>query len=110
MSLLRSILIKLGLANFKAERAPISVFLLDDDRRRHRWFEKRLTCFRVQEIVTVFSFFHSNSTFLGNLEGMHGCFVEYSSFSTNLLFRISKDVFSVDFVTTWLIKGVNVHS
>jgi hypothetical protein len=41
MSLLRSILIKLGLANFKAERAPISVFLLDDDRRRHRWFEKR---------------------------------------------------------------------
>jgi hypothetical protein len=25
----------------KAERTPISVFLLDDDERRHRWFKKR---------------------------------------------------------------------
>src|SRR4028118_1654355 len=41
MSIFRSVLIKLGLANFEAERAPISVFLLDDDRRRHRWFKKR---------------------------------------------------------------------
>jgi hypothetical protein len=41
MSIFRSILIKVGLADFKAERTPISVFLLDDDRRRHRWFEKR---------------------------------------------------------------------
>lgn len=41
MSILRSVLIKLGLADFKAERSPISVFLLDDDRRRHRWFQKR---------------------------------------------------------------------
>lgn len=31
----------MGLAEFKAERTPISVFLLDDDRRRHKWFEKR---------------------------------------------------------------------
>lgn len=41
MSIFRSLLIKLGLAEFKAERTPISVFLLDDDRRRHRWFKKR---------------------------------------------------------------------
>lgn len=41
MSLIRSILIKLGLADLSAERAPISLFVLDDDRRRHRWFEKR---------------------------------------------------------------------
>ena len=41
MSIFRSLLIKLGLAELKAERAPISVFLLDDDRRRHRWFKKR---------------------------------------------------------------------
>jgi hypothetical protein len=41
MSLLRSILIKLGLADLRAERNPISVFLLDDDERRHRWFERR---------------------------------------------------------------------
>lgn len=41
MSIFRSLLIKLGLAEFKAERNPISVFLLDDDRRRHRWFKKR---------------------------------------------------------------------
>jgi CheY-like chemotaxis protein len=32
---------KLGLINLKAERSPITVFLLDDDRRRHRWFSKR---------------------------------------------------------------------
>ncbi|HSK72636.1 MAG TPA: cyclic-phosphate processing receiver domain-containing protein [Pyrinomonadaceae bacterium] len=41
MSLIRSLLIKLGLADFKVERSPISIFLLDDDRRRHRWFNKR---------------------------------------------------------------------
>ena len=41
MNFLRSILIKLGLADFSAERAPIAVFLLDDDHRRHRWFTKR---------------------------------------------------------------------
>ncbi len=41
MSILRSILIKLGLADLKAGRSPISVFLLDDDQRRHRWFVKR---------------------------------------------------------------------
>jgi len=41
MSILHNLLIKLGLADLKAERSPISVFLLDDDRRRHRWFSKR---------------------------------------------------------------------
>lgn len=43
MSLLRSLLIKLGLADLKAERTPIAVFLLDDDDRRHRWFERRFS-------------------------------------------------------------------
>lgn len=32
---------KLGLADTKVERNPIAIFLLDDDRRRHRWFKKR---------------------------------------------------------------------
>jgi hypothetical protein len=41
MGLLQSLLIKLGLADLSAQRGPISVFLLDDDRRRHRWFKKR---------------------------------------------------------------------
>ncbi|MEJ7849038.1 MAG: cyclic-phosphate processing receiver domain-containing protein [Pyrinomonadaceae bacterium] len=41
MSIVRSLLIRFGLADLSAGRAPISVFLLDDDRRRHRWFEKR---------------------------------------------------------------------
>ena len=41
MSVFRSLLTRFGLANVRAERTPISVFLLDDDRRRHRWFEKR---------------------------------------------------------------------
>ena len=41
MSILQSLLIKLGWANLNAERTPIKVFLLDDDHRRHRWFIKR---------------------------------------------------------------------
>ena len=41
MSIIRSVLIRLGLADLGAERGAISVMLLDDDRRRHRWFQKR---------------------------------------------------------------------
>jgi CheY-like chemotaxis protein len=41
MSLLQSLLSKLGLNRIKAERHPIRVFLLDDDKRRHRWFTAR---------------------------------------------------------------------
>lgn len=41
MGLIRSILIRLRLADLSAERTPISVLLLDDDDRRHRWFKKR---------------------------------------------------------------------
>ncbi|CAN5582459.1 hypothetical protein BH24ACI2_BH24ACI2_08880 [soil metagenome] len=41
MSMLQNLLIKLGLADLKAERSPITIFLLDDDQRRHRWFTKR---------------------------------------------------------------------
>lgn len=41
MSFIRNLLIRFGFADVKAERSPITVFLLDDDRRRHRWFEKR---------------------------------------------------------------------
>ena len=41
MSIIRSLKIRLGLEDFKGERTPINVMLLDDDQRRHRWFEKR---------------------------------------------------------------------
>lgn len=41
MGLIRSIMIRLGIADLSVERAPISVMLLDDDERRHRWFKKR---------------------------------------------------------------------
>jgi hypothetical protein len=41
MPLLHSLLSKLGLSKIKAERHPIRVFLLDDDRSRHRWFAAR---------------------------------------------------------------------
>src|SRR5688500_15994659 len=41
MRLLHSFLSKIGLIKIKAERHPIRVFLLDDDRRRHRWFTSR---------------------------------------------------------------------
>lgn len=41
MRLLHSLLSKLGLSKVQAERHPIRVFLLDDDKRRHRWFSAR---------------------------------------------------------------------
>lgn len=41
MSFFRNLMIRFGLSDGKAERTPISVFLLDDDERRHRWFERR---------------------------------------------------------------------
>jgi hypothetical protein len=41
MDLIRSLLSKLGLNHVVAKRNPIRVFLLDDDRRRHRWFAAR---------------------------------------------------------------------
>jgi CheY-like chemotaxis protein len=41
MGFIRNLLIRFGLADLKADRTPISVFLLDDDERRHKWFEKR---------------------------------------------------------------------
>ena len=41
MSLLHSLLTKLGFSSNNAERHPIRVFLLDDDRRRHEWFANR---------------------------------------------------------------------
>jgi CheY-like chemotaxis protein len=41
MRLLHSLLSKLGLVSIKAERHPIKVFLLDDDKRRHQWFRTR---------------------------------------------------------------------
>ena len=41
MSLIHSLLTKLGIRRIESERHPIRVFLLDDDRRRHRWFAER---------------------------------------------------------------------
>ncbi len=41
MSLFHSLLTKLGIRRIDSERHPIRVFLLDDDRRRHKWFAER---------------------------------------------------------------------
>jgi CheY-like chemotaxis protein len=41
MGIFDGVLIKLGLKSFKSERNPITIFVLDDDHRRHRWFKKR---------------------------------------------------------------------
>ena len=43
MGLVRNLLLRFGLADTSSERTPINVFLLDDDRRRHRWFENRFS-------------------------------------------------------------------
>ena len=53
MSIIRSLLIRLGLADLSAERSAISVMLLDDDRRRHRWFQKRFSGDHVDIAATV---------------------------------------------------------
>ena len=36
-------MIRFGLADLNSERGSISVMLLDDDERRHRWFQKRFS-------------------------------------------------------------------
>ena len=41
MGMIRSLMIRFGLADLSVDRAPISVMVLDDDERRHRWFRKR---------------------------------------------------------------------
>ncbi len=41
MRLLDSLLTKLGFKKVNAERYPIRIFLLDDDKRRHEWFALR---------------------------------------------------------------------
>src|SRR5678815_2243211 len=41
MRVLHSLLEKIGLNKTAIERHPIRVFLLDDDSRRHKWFEVR---------------------------------------------------------------------
>lgn len=41
MSFIRNLLLRFRLSEAEAERTPISVFLLDDDERRHEWFERR---------------------------------------------------------------------
>jgi response regulator RpfG family c-di-GMP phosphodiesterase len=46
-------MIKLGLADFKVERTPITIFVLDDDKRRHRWFQKRFAGDEVDVAETV---------------------------------------------------------
>ena len=43
MGLVRNLLLRFGLADATSERTPINVFLLDDDKRRHRWFETRFS-------------------------------------------------------------------
>lgn len=53
MGLIRSLMIRLGLAEFKTERGPISVLILDDDERRHRWFRKRFAGDDVDLAVNV---------------------------------------------------------
>ncbi|MBC7796551.1 MAG: hypothetical protein H7Z37_06745 [Pyrinomonadaceae bacterium] len=41
MAFWKNLLNTLGLTDDTVERSPIYIFLLDDDKRRHRWFLKR---------------------------------------------------------------------
>ena len=53
MSFLRGLLIKLGLADMQSERSPITILVLDDDERRHRWFTKRFVGDELDIAATV---------------------------------------------------------
>lgn len=65
MSFVKNFLTRFGLASVKAERTSISVFLLDDDRRRHRWFQKRFEgdALDVAETVEAAKEFLASSTY-----------------------------------------------
>ncbi len=41
MSIIRNLMIRMGLADLSVQRDPIAVFVLDDDARRHRFFKRR---------------------------------------------------------------------
>jgi CheY-like chemotaxis protein len=53
MGLIKSLMIRFGLADMSAERNPIRVMLLDDDERRHRWFKKRFAGDEMDVAATV---------------------------------------------------------
>jgi hypothetical protein len=53
MGLVKSILIKLGLADFRGELQPMTVFILDDDERRHRFFKRKFETDEVSIAMTV---------------------------------------------------------
>lgn len=53
MSIIRNLMIKLGWADLTAERTPITVLVLDDDQRRHRWFKKRFVGDEIDHAETV---------------------------------------------------------
>ena len=65
MDFFRNLLIRFGLTEPKVERSPISVFLLDDDQLRHRWFEKRFDgdVLHIAETVEEAKELLSSSTF-----------------------------------------------
>ena len=53
MGMIRSLMIKLGLADLSADRGSIAVMVLDDDERRHRWFRKRFAGDHLDIAATV---------------------------------------------------------
>lgn len=65
MSFFRNLMIRFRLADAKAERTAIKVFLLDDDKRRHKWFEKRFEGdnLSIAECVTEAKELLANDTF-----------------------------------------------
>ena len=53
MGVIRSLMIRFGIAGTSVDRGPINVMLLDDDERRHRWFRKRFSGDHLDVAVTV---------------------------------------------------------
>ncbi len=64
MGFLSQVMTRFGLGNAAAERHPISVFLLDDDTRRHEWFAKRFAGDHLdiaEDVVTARAMLEKNS-------------------------------------------------
>jgi len=53
MSIWSGLLNKLGIVDTQSGRNPICIFVLDDDARRHRWFQKRFQQDTLDMVETV---------------------------------------------------------
>lgn len=105
MGILQSILIRLGLADLSSERNPISIFLLDDDTRRHRWFMKRFDgddVFIAENVVEAIELLKENA--------YDAIFLDHDLLPEHYDSEESDDDNTGYAIADWLSKNKNVQS